>query len=138
MPTYLVEAFKQSPLVGVLLIAVLVFAKGYVVPASQVTQCVEREATLTKDRDFWQRIALRGAGILERRAQSIVEVAPVDKNPEGPARSVRVKAKPIAPEVKASIEKPSTKTDPASVAERIETANKVLLSAPVQVPAKKP
>lgn len=133
MPWYIVEALKQGPLVTFLALALICFGKSYVVPGSQVTtvitQCTETKADLIKERDRWQRIALRGSNILQERAQDLAEVAPAAN--EAPRRVV-VKSKPLAPEVKKRVEHPSTGTDAGSVEQRIETSNKVLQSAPVQ------
>lgn len=132
------EIWRQSPLAAVMAIAVIAFARGSVVPSSSVTsavkQCSENAQQIVQDRDLWQRIALQGTNILEKRAQAIADIAPTSTQPNGPAKMVKVEAKPIAPDVKASIEKPPTETDPTSVQKRIETSKKVLESAPVQVP----
>ncbi len=133
---FLGEAWKQCPAIALLGIAVWAFAHGSVVPASAVTsviaQCDADRTSKDVQIDRWQRIALKGAGVLEERAQSIAEIAPTSTNPSGPAKSVQVKAKALSPEVKANIEKPPTATDPKTTEKRIDTASKVLLSAPVQ------
>lgn len=122
-------------------IAVIAFARGSVVPyssvVSAVVQCDKNAQQIAADRDLWQRIALQGTNILEKRAQAIADIAPTSAQANAPSKVVKVEAKPITPDVKASIERPSTSTDPGSVQKRIETSKKVLESAPVQV-AKKP
>lgn len=134
MPWYITEALKQGPLVTFLALALVCFGKSYVVPGSQVTtviqQCTETKADIIRDRDRWQRIALRGSNILQERAQDLADVSP--DNLESSPRRVIVRAKPIAPEIKQRIEQPTTATDAGSVEQRIETSKKVLESAPVQ------
>ncbi len=130
------EAWKQCPAIALLGVAVYAFAHGSVVPFSAVdsviAQCTADKNYKDAQIDRWQHIALKGAGVLEDRAQSIAEIAPTEANPNGPAKAVQVKARPLSPEVKANIEKPPTATDAKTTEKRIDTASKVLLSAPVQ------
>lgn len=140
MPWYVTEALKQGPLVTFLALALICFGRSYVVPGTQVTtvieQCAETKNDLTRDRDRWQRIALRGSNILQERAQDLADASP-DNLKSSPQRVV-VKAKPIAPDVKQRIEQPGTATDATSVEQRIETSKKVFESAPVQSAKPKP
>lgn len=135
MPPFLTEAIKQSPLAMVLIIAVIAFARGSVVPGSAVTavtnQCIADKTQLTNERDRWQRVALRGSNVLQERAQDLAEIAPSAGSPSARAREVTIQAKPLSPRLKAEIEKPSVVNDPTSVERRIEASDKILQSAPV-------
>jgi hypothetical protein len=136
----LAEAWRQCPAIALLGVAVYAFAHGSIVPSSAVTsvvsQCSEEKASRDHQIYVWQRLAGLGADVLQERAQSVAEIAPTKDNPSGPAKSVKIQAKPIAPDVKAKIEKPPTGTDATTIESRIKTADKVLQSAPVQVPVK--
>lgn len=134
------EAWRQCPAIAILGLAAYLFVHGSIVPYSAVTavanQCAEEKASKDHQIYIWQRLAGLGADVLQERAQSIAEIAPTKANPSGPVKSIQVQAKPLAPDVKAKIEKPPVGTDANTIESRIKTADKVLQSAPVQTAKK--
>lgn len=131
---------SQPPLIVVLTIAIIALVSGYVVPGGRVTeaatQCTADKGQLVKERDQWQRIALRGSNILQQRARDLAEIAPSPSTPNQRVRSVTIQAKPLPKELRREVEKPPIANDAMSVEKRITASEKVLESAPVPTLAK--